>query len=93
MIAGPLGLLLGKQSLNILPFSGGTSSYADVLIIIIFAVVVVNGFTTSKEGGKGDANLVIGFQLYRLAAFPMQFFIPVILAFIIYLKKMKRCDE
>lgn len=36
LIAGFLGLFLGKQFLNILPFSGEISSYPGVLIAILF---------------------------------------------------------
>ena len=43
MIAGFLGLFLGKQFLDVLPFSGSVGSYSGVLIILIFTVVGVNG--------------------------------------------------
>ena len=79
MIAGFLGLLAGKQILNIVPFSDNMGSYVSILIIIIFAVVGVNGFTINKLCGKGEANRIIGFQLYRLCIFFMQFFIPITL--------------
>ncbi|MEL7650167.1 MAG: sodium/glutamate symporter [Sedimentibacter sp.] len=79
MIAGFLGLLLGSQCLNILPFSEGIGSYAGVLIIIIFTVVGVNGFEFNKTNSKEEANRIIGFQLYRFVAFFMQFFIPIAL--------------
>ena len=45
MIAGFLGLFLGKQFLNVLPFSASAGSYTGVLIIIIFGVVGLNGFS------------------------------------------------
>lgn len=36
LIAGFLGLVLGKQFLNVVPFSGAISSYAGILIAILF---------------------------------------------------------
>ena len=79
MIAGILGLLLGKQGLNIVPFTSNIGAYAGVLIIIIFAVVGINGFSIEKSNGKGEANRIIGYQLYRFVVFFLQFFIPVAL--------------
>lgn len=79
MIAGFLGLLLGGQGLNILPFSESIGSYAGVLIIIIFTVVGVNGFEFNKTNSKLEAKRIIGFQLYRFVVFFMQFFIPIAL--------------
>lgn len=70
MIAGFLGLLLGKQFLNVLPFSGSAGSYAGVLIIIIFGVVGLNGFSGSM---KGMGKRLIGFTMYRNVIFFIQF--------------------
>lgn len=39
LIAGFIGLALGKFGLNILPFSGEASSYASILIAILFATL------------------------------------------------------
>ena len=48
MIAGFIALALGSQGLNILPFSEAIGSYAGVLIIVIFAAVGINGFSSTK---------------------------------------------
>lgn len=74
MIAGFMGLLLGKRFLNVLPFSDSIGSYAGVLIIVVFTVVGLNGFASSK---KGDTDSVIkrvaSFTFYRFAIYFLQF--------------------
>ncbi|GAA4925926.1 sodium/glutamate symporter [Nesterenkonia rhizosphaerae] len=39
LIAGVLGLLLGPQMLNVIPFSEGLSDYAGILIAVVFAAL------------------------------------------------------
>lgn len=39
LIAGFLGLILGEQGLNLLPFSGEMSSYPGILIALLFATM------------------------------------------------------
>lgn len=74
MIAGFLGLFLGKRFLNVLPFSDSISSYAGVLIIIVFTVVGLNGFSSSKKGGADSVvKRVASFTFYRFAIFFLQF--------------------
>ena len=70
MIAGFLGLFLGKQFLNILPFSASAGSYTGVLIIIIFGVVGLNGF--SGFGGSMGKRL-LGYTMYRNVIYFIQF--------------------
>lgn len=70
MIAGFLGLFLGKQFLNVLPFSASAGSYTGVLIIIIFGVVGLNGFS-GFGGGMGKR--LLGFTMYRNVIYFMQF--------------------
>lgn len=78
MIAGFLGLILGPSGFNILPFSSSIGSYAGVLIILIFTVVGVNGFELGTEGAaKGEVKRVLGYQIYKLIAMFIQFFIPI----------------
>lgn len=80
MIAGFLGLLLGKQFLNVIPFSS-IGSYAGVLIIIVFAVVGINGFGSGGKGtGKATAERVISFTFYRFAVYFLQFALPIAFA-------------
>lgn len=79
MIAGFIGLALGGQGLKLLPFSSAAGSYAGVLIVLIFAVVGINGFEIGKGGSaKEDVKRVFGFQMYRIFLHCLQFFIPVI---------------
>lgn len=74
MIAGFLGLFLGKQFLNILPYSDSIGSYAGVLIIIVFAVVGLNGFTSGgKESSGAVVKRVASFTMYRFVIFFIQF--------------------
>lgn len=74
MIAGFIGLFLGPKFANILPFSSSFGSYAGVLIIVIFTVVGVNGFSSSDSGSGGNvAKRLIGFTLYRYVIFAIQF--------------------
>ena len=78
MIAGFLGLILGPSVLGILPFSDSIGSYAGVLIILIFTVVGVNGFELGAKGAaKGEVKRVFGYQIYKLVAMFIQFFIPI----------------
>ena len=62
LIAGFIGLALGKFGLNILPFSGEASSYASILIAILFATLFLG--TQKKVSAKivlrnvGDTFLV-----------------------------------
>jgi len=70
MIAGFLGLLLGKQFLNVLPFSASAGSYSGILIILIFGVVGLNGFSGAK-GGMGKR--LLGFTMFRNVAYFIQF--------------------
>ena len=79
MLAGFIGLLLGDQVLGILPFSGSMGSYAGVLVILIFAIVGINGFKlgTGKGSGAEEVRRVAGFQFYRMALFYAQFCIPI----------------
>lgn len=46
LIAGFIGLLLGKYGFDILPFSGEASSYASILIAVLFATL----FLGTKKG-------------------------------------------
>ena len=73
MIAGFIGLFLGKRFLNVLLFSDGIGSYAGALIIIVFTVVGLNGFSSSKKGGEDSTvKRVASFTFYRFAIFFLQ---------------------
>ena len=78
MIAGILGFILGKQVLDILPFSSAIGSYTYVLIILIFTIVGVNGFESSKGVSAGEVfKRVASYQLFRFVAYFIQFAIPI----------------
>lgn len=87
MIAGFLGLLLGPNVLNVLPFSGSIGSYAGVLIIIVFTIVGINGFEFGKDtSGKEEATRVIGFQLFKFVAYYIQIAIPIAVTLLVIVK-------
>lgn len=62
LIAGFLGLILGKQFLNILPFSNEIGSYAGILIAFVFGSMFIGSKTKvgfkSMFGSVGDSFLV-----------------------------------
>ena len=73
MLAGFMALALGKQGLNVLPFSDNIGSYPGVLIILIFAAVGLNGFSFSKEGFKAEVNRIGSYFSYKVLAQVIQF--------------------
>lgn len=62
LIAGFLGLFLGKQFLNVLPFSNEIGSYAGILIAFVFGSMFIGSKTKvrfkSMFGSVGDSFLV-----------------------------------
>lgn len=93
MIAGFLGLVLGPNILNILPFSTFFGSYAGILIILIFTIVGVNGFEMGKDSGKEELQRIGGFQLYRLIALFIQFAIPILATKFLFTKIWPQLNE
>ena len=77
LIAGFMGLILGKQVLNVLHFSDGAGSYAGMLIIIVFTVVGINGFEIKKGEGAATVRRVGSFTFFRFIAFFIQFALPI----------------
>lgn len=74
MLAGFMGLLLGSQFANVLPFSSGAGSYSGALIIIVFTVVGINGFSKGKKGGSDSTGKrVLSFTMYRNVIMFIQF--------------------
>lgn len=53
LIGGFIGLALGPSGFGILPFSGQLSSYAGVLIAIVFACMPIGDKSLTKEDIKG----------------------------------------
>ncbi len=60
LIAGFLGLILGKQVLNVIPFSDSIGSYSGVLIMLVFACIGVSGFSINKKNLKNEVGRVYG---------------------------------
>lgn len=73
MIAGFIALALGRQGLDVLPFSEGIDSYAGSLIILIFAAVGINGFTFSKKEFKAEIDRIGSYFSYKILAQAIQF--------------------
>lgn len=90
MMAGFMGLFLGPHFLNVLPFSGSQSSYVTYLIIVVFAIVGLDGFDFSKRtsSGKDDSVVkgLIGFQMYKIVALLIQFILPFVATLLIIKK-------
>lgn len=87
LLAGFMGLFLGKRFLNIMPFSDSIGSYAGCFIIIVFTVVGLNGFEFGKAGGgKEEVQRIVGFQLYRLFCFFVQFIFPIAFTLLVLVK-------
>lgn len=86
MIAGFIGLFLGPNFLDVLPFSGSQSTYGTYLIIVVFTIVGLDGFDlgSGKHGKSSEVirNLV-GFQMYQLVTMFIQFIIPFVATFLI----------
>lgn len=49
LIGGFIGLILGPNVLNLLPFSGQLASYAGVLIAVVFAAMAIGDESIKKE--------------------------------------------
>lgn len=87
LIAAFLGLLLGKQGLEIIHFSKCLGSYAGLLTIIVFSAIGLNGFTTSKSGGvKADVKRIVTYQMYRVSNVLLQYAIPIIFTILVISK-------
>lgn len=87
VLAGFLGLALGPNGFNILPFSGSIASYAGILIILVFTVVGLNGFEIEKGDGKSQAKRIVGYQIFKIIAWGLQIFVPIVFT-IFVLKKI-----
>lgn len=89
MIAGFMGLLLGSEVFNLLPFSSGIGSYAGILVILVFTVIGINGYTPALSGSntaKTELSRIISFLLYKFIAFFIQLFIPVAFTLLVLVK-------
>lgn len=77
--AGFLGLLLGSQFLNVIHFSDAMGSYAGLLVIPVFAIIGLNGFSKGggKEGSKEELRRVSGNFFFRVIVSFIQFCLPI----------------
>lgn len=82
MIGGFLGLFLGGQFLNIVPFSAEIGSYAWLLVVLIFASVGIAGIKINKAEGERIGS----YFFYRFAVFFLQFCIPIIFVILVVSK-------
>ena len=92
LLAGFLGFLLGKQVLNIIPFSDSLSSYTSVLMIPVFAAIGINGFTLNKKAIKEEGQRVLGYGLYKATQCSLQWWLPSLLAVVVASKLWPQSD-
>lgn len=79
MIAGFLGLFLGKNFLNIIPFSDLIGSNPGALMILIFTVIGINGFGRGKKNSSGEViKRATSYMLYRFLLLFIQIAIPIV---------------
>lgn len=86
LIAGFLGLFLGANFLNVLPFSESLGSYTSVLMIIIFAAIGINGFKVNKGVLKKESERVVGYGLYKGAQSALQWWFPTLVSVLVISK-------
>jgi ESS family glutamate:Na+ symporter len=84
LIGGFLGLLLGPNGLEIMPFSNMMGSYSGLLIILVFASIGVRGFEKSKRGIKSDIERIGSYLCYRQFLSALQYLIPIALAYYVF---------
>ncbi|MFD2829124.1 sodium/glutamate symporter [Corticicoccus populi] len=77
LLAGFLGLLLGPEFLNVLPFSGEIGSYAGVITIFVFAAIGINGFKFSRRNMKQDLNRMGAYAVYKVLIITLQLSVPI----------------
>lgn len=83
VLAGFLGLALGPNGFNILPFSTSIGSYAGILIILVFTVVGLNGFEIETGGEGNQARRIIGYQILKIIAWAIQIFVPIVFTMLV----------
>lgn len=87
LLAGFMGLILGKNFLNILPFSEDISTYAGLITIFVFASVGINGFSFSPGNMKKDLNRMGTYASYKILIMAAQFCIPIAFSILVISKK------
>lgn len=86
LLAGFMGLILGPNMLNILPFSEFIGSYSGVLTIFVFASVGINGFSFSAKDMKKDLTRMGAHASYKILALASQMCIPVAFSILVISK-------
>lgn len=86
LLAGFMGLILGKNFLNLLPFSDNMSTYPGVLMIFVFASIGVQGFHFTKKLAGKEIRRVVGYGAFCNAADSLQWFVPVLLTILVFSK-------
>lgn len=86
LIAGFLGLILGPNVLNIIPFSESISSYAGVLTIFVFSSIGINGFSFSANDMKKDLNRMGAHASYKVFVLAAQVAIPIAFSILVISK-------
>lgn len=86
LLAGFLGLFLGPNFLNVLPFSADIGSYAGLITIFVFASVGINGFSFSPGSMKKDLNRMGAYASYKILTMAIQFSLPIAFSILIISK-------
>ena len=76
LLAGFMGLALGPNMLNWIPFSKMASSYAGMVTILVFASVGINGVKFSADNMKRDLNRMGAYASYKIFALAIQMCLP-----------------
>ncbi|MDT0441444.1 sodium/glutamate symporter [Streptomyces johnsoniae] len=79
VIAGFLGLLLGPEVLDVLPFSDQLGTYASVLIVVVFACLALSNESGFSGFGRSTGN----FSLYSIGMYTVQVGIGVAFALLL----------
>ena len=83
LIAGIIGMALGPNGLNVIPFSADIGSYASALIMFIFVSIGLKGIKLSSKGLKGEGERAGSYVCHRLLAQALQFCLPIIFSILI----------
>ncbi len=83
LIAGFLGMLLGPNGLNVIPFSDQIGSYSSALIMFIFVAIGLKGIKFSSKGLRGEGERAGSYVCYRLLAQALQLSLPIIFSILV----------
>lgn len=77
LLAGFLGLILGKNGLNLIRLSSQAGSYAGLLVMAVFASMGLRGFNLASGGFRKNFDRLGSFYCYRQIGWCFQYSIPV----------------